>query len=421
MRFSTKRLPNGVGVAVAEMPHVESVTMGLWLRVGGRHEPPGVGGVSHFIEHMLFKGTRQRNAREISEAVEGVGGYLNAFTAEEMTCYFAKASAKHLPIVADVLVDMLLAATFPGAEIKRERGVIIEEIRMYEDQPQQVAMDQLNALMWPGHALGRPLAGTVEGIAKLKRADMLAYKKRFYHSGNLWITLAGKTTLAEAVDLLWPAIKKLPKGKAARVTAPPRPAGKPKISVTHKPIEQTHLMIGLRGVSRHDDRRFALRLLNVILGENMSSRLFQAIREEHGLAYSIHSYLNYLSDCGTLLISAGVKNDEAPRALEMTLQQLKQLAKKAPSKAELQRAKEYTVGQIDLSLESTTNQMVWMGENLMGHRRIHNPKDVTDRVAAVTASEIRALAEYLADNRHLAVAVVGPEPDEKAFRAAASF
>ncbi|MEM1059258.1 MAG: pitrilysin family protein [Verrucomicrobiota bacterium] len=421
MRFRTKKLPNGAGLAVAEMPHVESVTLGLWLRVGGRHEGPGVGGVSHFIEHMLFKGTRQRSAREISEAVEGVGGYLNAFTAEEMTCYFAKASAKHLPRVADVLADMLANATFPGAEITRERGVIIEEIRMYEDQPQQVAMDQLNALLWPGHALGRPLAGTVEGIAKLKRADMLAHKRRFYHAGNLWVTLAGKTSLEESEALLWPVLKKLPKGRAARVAAPLPLAGRPRISLTSKPIEQTHLMIGLRGVSRHDERRYALRLLNVILGENMSSRLFQVIREEHGLAYSIHSMVNYLSDCGALLISAGVENGKAAEALALTLKTLKQLAQKGPGKVELQRAKEYTIGQIDLSLESTTNQMIWMGENLMGHRKIFNPADVTGRVAAVTAAEIRALAGQLTRNRNLAVAVVGPDPDEKAFRQAARF
>lgn len=421
MQFRTKKLPNGVGLAVAEMPHVESVTTGLWLRVGGRHEGATVTGVSHFIEHMLFKGTKRRNALEISEAVEGVGGYLNAFTAEEMTCYFAKASAKHFAQVADVLADMLLHATFPAQEIKRERGVIIEEIRMYEDQPQQVAMDQLNALLWPGHALGRPLAGSVEGIAKLKRADMLAYKKRFYHANNLWITLAGKITLADAEKLLWPTLKKLLKGRRAQNQTVPPPAGRPVLSITPKPIEQTHFMVGLRAVSRHDDRRFALRLLNVILGENMSSRLFQTIREERGLAYSIHSMVNLLSDCGTLIVSAGVENDKAPEALELTLKTIAGLAKKPPSKTELHRAKEYTIGQIDLSLESTTNQMVWMGENLMGHHKIYDPAGITDAVARVTAKDIQVLAKELVDNRSLAVAVVGPEPDVKAFQKAAKF
>jgi predicted Zn-dependent peptidase len=418
MRYAMERLPCGAGLAVAEMPHVQSVSVGLWLGVGGRHEPRAIHGVSHFIEHLLFKGTSRRTAREISEAVEGVGGYLNAFTAEEMTCYFAKASAKHLPVLIDVLMDMLIRARFPADEIERERGVIIEEIRMYEDQPGQVAQERLNALMWPGHPLGRPLAGTVDIVSRMKRTHLMNYRKRFYTAGNLWITVAGHTTLAEVKHLLAPVAKWIPRGPRAQAMAARDRQRKPGSDVVRKPIEQSHLAMGLRGVSRHDPRRFAMKLLNVILGENMSSRLFQSIRERHGLAYSISSSVSYLEDTGSLSVQAGLENGKLGKAVRLTLKAIHSLAEKAPTSHEVRRAKDYTVGQMHLSLESTTNQLMWMGEGLVGHGRILDPQKITEQIEAVSAEEIRSVAAFLASNRRLNAAVVSPVAEAAELREA---
>src|SRR5258708_39668646 len=238
MIFTQERLDHGAQLAVAHMPHVESVSVGFWLGVGVRHESKRQKGICHYLEHMLFKATTKRTAREISEEVEGVGGYLNAFTAEEMTCYYARASATHLSSVVDVLTDMLLRATFPAAEIERERGVIQEEIRMYEDQPSQLAQDMASALLWPNHALGRPLLGTSDIVQRMKRRDLLNYRRKFYHSGNLCITVAGKTDLAEVKELLRPLLRQFPPGpRAMYAPVSPRQTA-PRITVVRTSIQQ---------------------------------------------------------------------------------------------------------------------------------------------------------------------------------------
>src|ERR1700677_3691127 len=408
MIFTQERLDNGTQLAVAEMPHVESVSLGFWLGVGGRHESLRQNGIFHFLEHMFFKGTTRRTAKEISEAVEGVGGYLNAFTAEEMTCYYARASATHLPEVVDVLTDMLLRATFPAAEIERERGVIQEEIRMYEDQPSQLAQDMATSLLWPSSPLGRPLLGTSEIIQRMKRRDLLNYRRKFYHTGNLCITVAGKTDLTEVKEMLRPFLRQFPTGPRATFPPVPRRQTKPRFHVVRKPIEQTHFVLGMRGVSRHDPRRSAFRLMSVMLGENMSSRLFQNVREKHGLAYSIGSGANYYQETGSLFINAGVENSKATQAMRLTLQTIRQMASRAPSMRELRRAKEYTYGQIHLNLESTDNQMMWLGEGLLGHDRVIQPEKLIRQVEAVTPEEVRAAAELLVHNERLNVAVESP-------------
>jgi len=421
MIFTQERLNQGTHLAVAQMPHVESISVGFWLGVGGRYESKRQNGIFHFLEHMLFKGTTKRTAREISEAVEGVGGYLNAFTAEEMTCYYARASAKHIGAVVDVLSDMLLRATFPAAEIERERGVIQEEIRMYDDQPSQVAQDHATALLWPNNPLGRSLAGTSENIRRMKRRDLLTYRRKFYHSGNLCITVAGKTDLPEVKYLLRPLLRQFPNGSRSMFTPVSRRQNAPRFEVLRKPIEQTQFVIGLRGVSRHDPRRSAFRLMSVMLGENMSSRLFQNVRERHGLAYSISTGANYYHETGSFFINAGVENSKTTQAIKLTLQTVRQLARRAPSLRELRRAKEYTYGQIHLSLESTDGQMMWLGEGLIGHNRVINPDKLIRQIEAVTPEEVRAAAALLVHNERLNIAVVSPTAELDEIKAAAKF
>jgi predicted Zn-dependent peptidase len=421
MIFTQERLKNGAQLAVAEMPHVESVSLGFWLGVGGRHESLRQNGIFHFLEHMFFKGTTRRTAKEISEAVEGVGGYLNAFTAEEMTCYYARASATHLRSVVEVMSDMLLRATFPAVEIERERGVIQEEIRMYEDQPAQLAQDMAGALLWSGNALGRPLAGTSGNIQRMTRRDLLGCREKFYHSGNLCITAAGKTDLAEVKELLRPMLRQFPNGNRAAFVPVARRQSAARFKLVRKPVEQTQFVIGLRGVSRHDPRRAAFRLMSVMLGENMSSRLFQNVREKHGLAYSIGTNANYYHETGSFFISAGVENSKTAQALRLSLQTVAQLARRAPGRRELGRAKEYTCGQIHLGLESTDNQMMWLGENLLGHNRVINPEKLVRQIEAVTAEEVRDAAALLVHDERLNVAVVSPTAELAEIEAAAKF
>ena len=421
MIFSQERLPNGTQLAVAHMPHVESVSVGFWLGVGGRQESRRQNGVFHFLEHMFFKGTTKRNAREISEAIEGVGGYLNAFTAEEMTCYYARASASHLPLVVDVLSDMLLRATFPAVEIERERGVIQEEIRMYDDQPSQVAQDLANSMLWPKHPLGHPLLGTMDTVGRMRRRDLLAVRRKYYHAGNLCITVAGKTDIAEVKELLRPLLRQLPTGPRAVTKPASRRQNAPHIQVVRKPIEQTQFVVGLRGLSRHDPRRSAFRLMSVMLGENMSSRLFQNVREKHGLAYSISTGANYYQETGSFFINAGVENSKTAQAIKLTLQTVAQLGRRAPSARELRRAKEYTYGQIHLTLESTDNQMMWLGEGLLGHNRVINPDKLIRQIELVTPEEVRAAAALLVHDERLNIAVVSPTVEQAEIEAVAKF
>jgi predicted Zn-dependent peptidase len=421
MIFSQERLVNGAQLAVAHMPHVESVSVGFWFGVGGRQESRRLNGIFHFLEHMLFKGTSKRNAREISEAIEGVGGYLNAFTAEEMTCYYARASAANLPLIIDVLSDMVLRATFPAAEIERERGVIQEEIRMYDDQPSQVAQDLAGTLLWPKHPLGYPLLGTAATVGRIRRRDLLAVRRKFYHAGNFCVTVAGKTDLPEVKEMLRPLLRQMPTGPRAVVKPVARRQTTPRFQVTRKAIEQTQFVVGLRGISRHDPRRSAFRLMSVMLGENMSSRLFQNVREKHGLAYSISSGANYYQETGSFFINAGVENSKTPQAIRLTLQTVAQLARRAPGARELRRAKEYTSGQIFLSLESTDNQMMWMGENLLAHDRVIDPDKLIRQIEAVTAEEVRAAAALLVHDERLNVAVVSPTAELAEVEAAARF
>lgn len=421
MIFSTEKLPCGAGLAVAEIPHVESVSVGLWLGVGGRNEPERINGISHFIEHMIFKGTKTRNARQISEEIEGVGGYLNAFTAEEMTCYFAKAAARHLDKVCDVLIDMLVNSSFPPEEIERERGVICEEIRMYEDQPQQVAQEKLNAMIWANHPLGRPLAGSVKHVQRMSRADLLGYLKKHYHAGNLWIAVAGNVTAPQVRKTLEPLLKRLPKGHTTAAVPAKNHQRTALVEVVRKPIEQSHIALGLRSVSRHDQRRYALRLLSVVLGENMSSRLFQIIREKHGLAYSVQSSVSYLNDTGSFSILAGVENGKLNKALSLILKTTKQFAAKGPTAQELVRAKEYALGQMALSLESTTNQMMWLGEHSISHGRVVDPKTVAAKIEAVTAADIKSVAQWLTTDSHLSLAVVSPVAETEVIRGLSHF
>ena len=405
-------LSNGLRIASVEMPHMQSVSAGVWIGVGGRYESAALGGMSHFIEHLMFKGTRRRNAKQITESVEGVGGYLNAFTTEDHTCYYAKAGARHLPVLADVLSDMMLNSQFAPEEIERERDVIREEIMMYRDQPAQHVQEMLSETMWPRHPLGRALTGTVDSIAAFKRPDFLQFVDRNYNARSMGVSVAGRVSHESVVALFRPLLEKVNPGTAPRF-AKARSLGGPKISLLEQDTEQTHLAMGFYSFGRTDERRFALKLLSVILGENMSSRLFQKLREQHGLCYSVQTEVTALADSGLISIESGLDPGKLQKVLKSTLAELDKICRKKPGQEEVRRAKDYTVGQTLMGLESTSNQMNWMGESMMGYRKILEPASIEEKLMAVTPEAIQEVARLCLDPSHLGISVIGPIKDKK--------
>jgi predicted Zn-dependent peptidase len=406
--FQVSHLPNGLTVATAEMPHMASVSVGLWVGVGGRYEPVELNGVSHFIEHMLFKGTHKRSAKDISQAVEGIGGYLNAFTGEENTCFFSRARHDRLDELLEVLADMFLNSKFTPVEIEKERNVIKEELAMYLDQPSHHVQELLNAALWPNQPLGRPLTGTEKTLDALSRRDLLGFLRSNYVTGATLIAAAGNLSPKRVVKAVARFASRLPRGRRPCYTPATNGQTGPQIRLFTKKIEQTQLALGIRTCSRHDDRRFGLRLLNTILGENMSSRLFQVIREDCGLAYNIYSSLSYFDDTGDLVISAGLDTDNLPRTLQLILRELRRLMRTPPGAAEFRRARDYVIGQLELSLESTENQMMWVGEQLLGYGKIFAPAEVKRRLAEVTAGQIRTVAGDFFRPERLNLALVSP-------------
>lgn len=403
-------LPGGLRLATATMPSMESVAVGFWTGVGGRHEPRKICGISHFIEHMLFKGTRRRTAMQISAEVEGIGGYLNAFTGEESTCYYAKAPWRHLDTLLDVLADMYQHPRMAVADIDKERQVIKEELLAYRDAPDQHVHELLIETLWPGHPLGRLLTGTEESLAEIDRAGMIDYKRRHYTASNTIVSVAGLVDHETVREKLLPRLR-LTAGAGRPKSAPvSHDQSSVQVRSVTRPIEQTHLALGVRGMSRHDPRRYALRLLSVILGETMSSRLFQVVRERHGLAYAIQSSTTFFEDTGALIVSAGIDTRRMDRATALILREMSRLRERPPSETELRRAKDYTVGQMLLGLESSINRMTWLGEYMLAYGKVLTPEDIAQRVEAVTVDDVRAVAmELFADNR-LNMAVISPRP-----------
>ena len=410
-------LPNGARIATVEMPHMKSVTVGFWVGIGGRHEQSHESGIAHFLEHLLFKGTKRRTARQLTEAVEGLGGYINAFTTEDHTCYYAKAGGQHLGKLCDVLSDMYLSSEMAPLEIEREREVIREEILMYRDHPAQHAQELLTETMWPEHPLGRPLTGTVDTIMSFQRPQLLDYMHQHYTGRNTIVTVAGRVSHDHAVELLTPALTKLETGRRPRFARARLKDGPMQVSVFTQETEQTHLAMGFHAFGRKDERRFALKLLSVILGENMSSRLFQKLREQRGYCYNVASSMVTLEDTGAISICAGLDPKKLKRAIGLIVRELESICRRAPARDELKKAQDYTIGQTFMGLESTTNQMMWMGESIIGYGKILDPSEIEERICEVTPADVQAVACHCLHKGRLGVAVVGPVKDADEVRA----
>ncbi len=415
--YHVSRLENGLTVVTAEMPYMTSVSLGLWVGVGGRYEPAEMNGVSHFIEHLLFKGTKRRSARRISQDVEGIGGYLNAFTGEEMTCYHSKARHDRFDELLDVLSDMFLNSKFDPVEINKERGVIKEELSMYLDQPQYRVQELLNEILWPDQPLGRPLTGTEKTLDDLDRTRLVGYRRNNYVACRTIIATAGQLKHKQVVKAVAGLAKRFPQGRRPQFLPASNAQSRPNVRLFTKQTEQTQMALGIRTCSRHDQRRYALRLLNTVLGENMSSRLFQVIREDRGLAYSIYSSLSHFDDVGTMTISAGLDLDNLQKTIKLIMVELGRLTRNLLTSAELNRARDYVIGQIDLGLESTDNQMMWLGEQMIGYDKITGPDEIKQRIAEVRANQIRAVARDFFRPERFNLALVSPLKTERGLAA----
>ncbi len=406
--YRVTRLDSGLTVATAAMPHMRSVSLGLWLGIGARYEPAEISGICHFIEHMVFKGTRKRSALEISQAVEGIGGYLNAFTSEESTCYHARACHDRFDELLDVLMDMFLDSKFLPADVAKEREVIKEEMAMYLDEPQHHVQELLNETLWPGQPLGRSITGTNRTLDGMAARHLLGYLGRHYVAASTLVVAAGNLNHQHVTRAVARYARRFRTGPCP-VFAPARnDQREPRVRLFTKRVEQTQIALGVRGCSRHDPRRYAVRLLSTVLGENMSSRLFQVVREDRGLAYSIYSTPSFFHDTGDLVISAGLDTDNLPKTLRLVARELRRLTQSPPSTAELRRARDYVIGQIDLSLESTDNQMNWLGEQLLGYGKIYSPAAIKRQLARVTPGQIRAVARDFFRPDRLNLALVSP-------------
>ena len=389
-----------------------SVCVGLWAAVGGRHENARLNGVAHFLEHLLFKGTKRRSARRISGEIESLGGYLDAFTAEDHTCYFAKAEAGRMAQIGDVLSDIYQHSRLPAAEVERERGVIREEILMYQDQPAQVAEELLAAAVWPKHPLGRPLAGTLESVSSLRRDELLGFWHTAYHARSTVLAVAGRVTHSEVLAQVAPALSKMPTGRVPRFTRWQTPktarSSKPRAIVEKRDVEQVQLVLGFRAAGRRDPARFPLRVLNAVLGEKADSRLFQSLRERRGLCYSVQSEVSVLEETGLLTISVGLEAKQLPAALGLIRKEIDRLCEQPVTAKAAREAKDYLIGQHRLGQESTTNQMMWVGESILGHGRIVDPTEAETAFAAITPAEIQAAAQTCLSDGFQAVVAVGP-------------
>ncbi|PWU09379.1 MAG: peptidase M16 [Verrucomicrobia bacterium] len=406
MKTRLSTLSNGLRVASCEMPHAESVALGLWVNVGGRHEPEKLNGISHFIEHLLFKGTKKRSARRIMTDIEGIGGEINAYTSEEHTCYYAIAPAQHFRTVASVLCDLYTDPKFAAADIELERAVIAEEIQMVCDEPAQLVQELLNLRFWKNHSLGRPLTGTLKSIAQFSREDFLQYRTLHYHAANTLFTAAGRVRHEELLEMAEHWLAHLPKGKNLLQRKPRILTGE--IVVEKRDLLQTHIALALPSENLHSSRRYALAVLNTILGGNGSSRLFQELRERRGICYAVNSHLLLLSDCGMLNISLGLDLKNIHRSLEIIRKQFQDLKERPVGASEFRRAQEYLIGTSLMSLERTSSRNSALGSSILSYGRIIDPSEVHAKVRAVTPHDVLELANQLLCIEKVTLAAVGP-------------
>ncbi|HKV46560.1 MAG TPA: pitrilysin family protein [Candidatus Acidoferrales bacterium] len=399
-------LPNGLVVISEPMPHVHSVSVGIWVRSGSRREPAELNGISHFIEHMVFKGTRRRTAEDIAREVDSVGGMLDAFTAKEMVCFNTKVLGEHLPRAFDIIADMALEPKFEPEDIAREQSVILEEIRMTQDNPEDLVHELFSQNLWASHAIGRPILGTPETVSSFTRDHLQDWFRASYAPNNLVITAAGNLTQEQLLDLVTERFSGLDPVDEGGPEPAPKPA--PHVTLRSKQeLEQVHICVGLPAFPMTDRRRFAVSVLNNVLGGGMSSRLFQNVRERLGLAYAIFSELNSYKDAGVLSVYAGTSLETAGKLVECVLGEFRRMRDEKMPDDELRRAKDHLKGATLLALESSGQRMNSLARYHIYFNRHFTPDQLIAMLEAVTAEEIQVIAQEFFQSDRLAASVVG--------------
>ncbi len=412
-------LPNGVKIISKKMPHIRSVSMGVWVNVGARDETDEQSGLSHFIEHMIFKGTARRSAYQIAKEFDAIGGQTNAFTAMEHTCYHARVLDSHMETMVDILADIFLNSAFDPQEVERERPVIFQEIGMVEDSPEEYVHLLAGHNFWGDHPLGRSILGTRENILNFDSRTIKQFFRRFYHPERIVIAVCGNVDHDRMVDLVGPAFGSIINGQSLPERCNPRI--NPRMRAHNRTLEQVHICLSTLGLSITDPRRFAFSLLNTLLGGNMSSRLFQEIREQRGLAYSVYSYISSHVDTGLFGIYTGVHPDNVRQAIDLIVQTMNTIRRTPISAAELQDAKEYTKGNLILAGESVDNQMVRLAQNEIHFNDYIPIERVIEQVEAVTAEEIQTLAQTLFKTEQSSATILGPVDENADFESLIAF
>jgi len=399
-------LPNGMTVITEQMPHVRSVSVGIWLTAGSRNETPKQNGISHFIEHMLFKGTRNRSAEDIARQIDSIGGHLDAFTSKELVCFNAKMLDEHLPLAFDILSDLVLNPMFREEDIEKEKGVILEELKMEVDNPEYLVHDIFSSSIWKNHSLGRPILGTKKTIASFTRGMVDEYYGHMYVPSHTVITAAGNLTHQRLLDLAEKTFGTLPSRNGHVPDAMPTPHAELTLK-NKKSLEQVHLCLGVPCVSLPHSMRFPSYILNTILGAGMSSRLFQNIREKHGLAYTVGSEQFLYRDSGCLSVFAGTSISSVPELIRLVMHEFHELKEKLVPEDELRRAKDNLKGSFVLGLESTMNRMSNLARQYIYFRRFSTMDEILGDIERVTAEELQALSKEFFRTERINLTMLG--------------
>ncbi|MBN1399141.1 MAG: insulinase family protein [Bacteroidetes bacterium] len=410
--YKKTTLPNGIRVISEAIPHVRSLSLGFWIETGSRNEDTAKNGISHFIEHMVFKGTKKRGVKEIAQSVESVGGYLNAFTSKEHTCFFARVLDEHLELAMDVLADITLSPTFPEKEVLKEKNVVLEELKQAEDDPDDIIHDYLEKAIFKTNPLGMPVIGTAESISSFHRKDLVDYKSRQYTSDRMVVAAAGNINHESVVEIAERYLKNVQSGsKSTAGNSTNTTLEEPNCVLNEyfKPIQQAHICLGTVGHGIKSEKRFALQVLNTLLGEGMSSRLFQNIREKYGFAYSVYSFNNMMRDTGSAGVYVGTDDSHVRQCIDLVWKELNALRKHTVAKHELERTKAQLKGSLMLGMENIPNRMIRLGSSELYFGKLISLDSIIANIDAVTRDDIREIAEDLFNENRYATVIFHPD------------
>ncbi|MEX0609041.1 MAG: pitrilysin family protein [Balneolaceae bacterium] len=407
--FVTKStLPNGLRIVTEKIESVKSISVGIWVKTGSRHETEKQAGITHFLEHMLFKGTERRNAYDIALSMEAVGGYLNAFTSSEYTCYYARCVNTQLDRALDVLSDMVLHSTFPEEEVEKEKKVVIEEMKMYRDSPDDYLFEEFNSKLFDGHELGRPVIGFEETVANFTRQDLYDYMTERYYPGNLLVAIAGNVEHEDVVKAVTEYFSALEAKNPINNEKPLTPFKKEKL-LLNKAIEQTHYLYGRRGLDFDHKDKYLLLLANTVLGGGMSSRLHQNVREKYGYCYSIQTFNQSYTDSGLWGVYVGTDKEYVDHVRELIIKELKQMQDEPVPEKELAEAKSQLKGKLLLSQENTSNRMTRLAKSELYFERFVTLDELEENIDSVTAKQIQDFVRDFFKEEYFMEAVLSPE------------